>query len=521
MRTQIIHLDAHDDHVSARDKMGWTQTQRIIVVWPDSGRVLDRRLDLILLNRHSHTLGGKLAIVTRNQRVVQNAKELGIPTYRDLVRAKRSHWKEENPALSQPNAVDQKLFQTKTNADTDQINRSIPKDSSHFEFTNPLLRILAFALGVVAVIFIAGIFVPDAEIHIKTETYPQELTLTLSAGPNIEAVNLSGKLPTEPFSIIVEGRASIPTSGSTLYPVNNTKGRALLTNLSESSITLKKGAIFRSSDDPKKRYETIESMIIEPGDDERIQAALQALSPGESSNLKANSILILEGPDSISITAINPLPLSGGKDILVPAVDLVDQRELYRILESQLRITALEEFIQDFPGNYHLITPTLTLKNVIDEQYFPSVGKAADQVDLGLRLEYEIQTIEYDTVVNLIQHLMNARIAIGFTPVDSSLQMDNIGKLSINDKGNATWNIKAERELITQIEEKDVAISSLGLMPRSAIDLLREKYSLSESPEIILSPEWWPLLPLLPFRIEVFMDRSNSPSSPKISREQQ
>jgi hypothetical protein len=116
---------------------------------------------------------------------------------------------------------------------------------------------------------------------------------------------------------------------------------------------------------------------------------------------------------------------------------------------------------------------------------------------------------------------MDARIAIGFTPIDSSLQMDNIGKLSINDKGNATWNIKAERELITKIEGKDVAISSLGLMPRSAIDLLREKYSLSESPEIILSPEWWPRLPLLPFRIEVFMDRSNSPSSPKISREQQ
>lgn len=512
MRTQIIHLDSHDDQVSARDKMGWTQTQRIILAWPDSGQVLDRRLDLILLKRHSHMLGAELAIVTRNRKVVQNAKELGIPVYRKLVRAKRSHWQKDNPTLIQPNAIDQELFQAKTDTNIDQINQQILEGSSPFELANPLLRFLAFASGVVAVIFIAGIFVPKAEIYIQTETFPQELTLTLSAGPDVETVSLSGEVPTEPSSLIVEGRASITTSGSTLYPATYAKGRTLLTNLSESSITLKKGAILRSSDDPKKRYETIESAIIEPGSDERIQAALQAITPGESSNLEANSILILEGPDSISITAINPFPLSGGKDILVPAVDLGDQRKLYRILESQLRITALEEFIHESPSNYQVITPTLTLKSVIDEQYFPSVGQPANQVDLDLRLEYEIQTIRHAIVGNLIQHVMDTRLAKGFTPVNSSLQIDNIGKLSMNEKDDTTWNIKAERELITQIEESDVAISSLGLIPTSAIDLLRDQYALSESPEIIITPGWWLRLPLLPFRIEVFVDRSNQPN---------
>jgi hypothetical protein len=189
-------------------------------------------------------------------------------------------------------------------------------------------------------------------------------------------------------------------------------------------------------------------------------------------------------------------------------------------LESQLRNTALEELIQESPNQFQVITPTLILKKVIDEYYFPSVGQPADQVDLNLRLEYEIQTINHDTVVNLVQQVMDAHMATGDNAVDSSLHMDIIGKLSVNNKGNSTWNIKASRDLITQIDGYDVAISSLGLVPQSAIDLLRKKYALPESPEIILSPAWWPRLPLLPFRIEVFIYQSDQPSISKISKTQ-
>ena len=35
MKEQILHLDAHDDFISARDKMGWAQTGRVLLVWPD------------------------------------------------------------------------------------------------------------------------------------------------------------------------------------------------------------------------------------------------------------------------------------------------------------------------------------------------------------------------------------------------------------------------------------------------------------------------------------------------------
>ncbi len=518
MRTQIIHLDAHDDHVSARDKMGWTQTQRIILVWPDTGVVLDKRLDLILLKRHSHTLGAELAIVAPYRKVIQNAKDLGIPAYRTLARAKRSNWQKDSPTVYPYDPIYQKLTQTKFNNDQKRIDIQSPDRSLPFEITNPLIRHFVFVLGVIAVTCMAAVFVPNSEIHIKTATYPQELSMALSAGTDIKTVSITGEIPTETASIIVEGRASIPTTGTTLYPSTYAEGRALLTNLSENPITLEKGSIFRSSDDPQQRYETIKSITMAPGGEDRVQSALHAISPGASSNLQANSILILEGPESTSIIARNQLPLSGGKDIIVPAVELVDQRKLYRILEQQLRQSALEDFIEDSTGTYQVITPTLVVKEVIHEEYFPLIGQPANQVDLELQLEYEVQTLRYDTVVDLIQQVMDTRSAMGFTAVDSSLQIHNIGEFSLNDKGNFSWKIKAERNLTTQIEANDVAIASLGLAPPNAISILMEKYALSEAPEIILSPEWWPRMPLLPFRIEVIINRTNQLGSSKISR---
>ena len=73
MKTQIIQLEAHDDIVSTRDKMGWSQTSRIVLVWPNKGKILDRRLDLVLLQRHSMLLGAQLALVTQEEEILFHA----------------------------------------------------------------------------------------------------------------------------------------------------------------------------------------------------------------------------------------------------------------------------------------------------------------------------------------------------------------------------------------------------------------------------------------------------------------
>jgi len=84
MKTQILRLDPHDDIISARDKMGWSQTGRILLVWPDRGQVLARQIDLTLIQRHSQKLGAQLALVTHDSNVIYYADLLGIPVYKSI-----------------------------------------------------------------------------------------------------------------------------------------------------------------------------------------------------------------------------------------------------------------------------------------------------------------------------------------------------------------------------------------------------------------------------------------------------
>ncbi len=39
MKTHVIQLDSNDDFISIRDKTGWVKAPRILIVWPDIGRI--------------------------------------------------------------------------------------------------------------------------------------------------------------------------------------------------------------------------------------------------------------------------------------------------------------------------------------------------------------------------------------------------------------------------------------------------------------------------------------------------
>ncbi len=93
MKTYILRLEPHDDLVSTRDKMGWAKDSRILLVWPENKALLNRRLDLILLQRHSRSLGSQLALVTRDPEVHYFAPRLGIPVFRSLHKAQGQHWR--------------------------------------------------------------------------------------------------------------------------------------------------------------------------------------------------------------------------------------------------------------------------------------------------------------------------------------------------------------------------------------------------------------------------------------------
>ncbi len=267
MKTQIVRLEPHDDFISARDKMGWNQAGRILLVYPEGGHILSRRLDLELLQRRSNTLGAQISIVTDNPEVKYQARLVGIPVYSSIQKAQKASWEDEGRSKNQELTLP---ITGKPSPNLEEMRKTAHPEASRF-LSNPGTRLAFFLLGVLALLSIAAVLVPSAEIHLLPEDKIQELTINVQAKPGIDAVNFSGLIPAHRITVIVEGRGSSNTSGILRVPLEYAQGRIQFTNLTDQEIRIPADTVVRTPTEPAVRFR----------DDKRCPAAPRS---GQDSN---------------------------------------------------------------------------------------------------------------------------------------------------------------------------------------------------------------------------------------------
>src|SRR5215475_11350790 len=93
MKLQIIQLEPYDDVISVRDRLAFVKTERVLLVWPRSGSILKRKLDLVLIQRESQRRGARLALVTNDLDVIEYATELNISTFDSVNASYKAKWR--------------------------------------------------------------------------------------------------------------------------------------------------------------------------------------------------------------------------------------------------------------------------------------------------------------------------------------------------------------------------------------------------------------------------------------------
>src|SRR3970282_57789 len=73
---------------------------RAVLVWPRRGRVLTRRLDLVLLQRQAQRQAVELGLITYDPAVLQLAQELGLPTFESPDHLPEAGWRSAGTAAS-------------------------------------------------------------------------------------------------------------------------------------------------------------------------------------------------------------------------------------------------------------------------------------------------------------------------------------------------------------------------------------------------------------------------------------
>lgn len=517
MKTHIIQLEAHDDAISVRDKMGWSQAGRVVLVWPTRGRLLDNRLDLVLILRHSQSLGVQIALVTKDPEVRFQARSLGIPFYKTVRQAQASRWRrpttrKETSRQLQRDKIDRALSIDQILSDPLHRNREAQKLS-------PQVRIGVFALGVLAVLAIAAVLLPSAEVAIVPEIKRQEVNLTVTAKDSIENINLTGILPIRMIHRIVEGRASLPTTGEVKIPTGFAKGEVTFRNLTDQMITIPADTVV-SDVDSSHRFATDRIAYLRAGPGMELNIPIRALSPGSSENLLPGSIQAIEGDLGVLLTVDNPERLTGGSLASSPAPTPDDRIHLHEQLTATLEENALQEIKDSLGPNDILLQGSPTLVNSLAEAFEPADLQPASELELILRLEYQAQYISAEDREALANGILEANIPEGYKSLPGTMSIEHLSNPKFVDESTLRWRIRLERDIQAEPSINQAIGLVLGRSPKIASQALVQNLSLSVPPKISTNPSWWPVMPFIPLRINVtsLEPEQTSPSPPSMTQ---
>jgi len=534
MKTFILNIEPHDDIVSIRDKMGWAKNSRILIVWPNmetsassdlpSKTVpLNRRLDMVLIQRQSQAMGSQLALVSKDPDVNYFGPRLGIPVYKSLRKAQNQHWRlplrfRKNKPKRSPGSPIFKDEPTKDGSATPArpfpqrpTDRATALGNPPREM-HPVVRLLFFAAGVLALLAIAATLAPSAEISLVPRTEVQDVLIEATTDPLIELgsspssspddspIHLSGKVPSELVTVIVEGRDIQPASGSITLPYQSATGKAIFTNLTDQTVEIPAGTVVSPVGESRARYETTRAALAPAGPGQTVEVEIESLTPGKSGNLAAGKLAALEGLLGTQLSVSNPDPISGGSDRQDPAPTQKDRGLLASRLQNALQETALAEIESQLHPQDLLIPSSLELVQIISQKSLPEQDSPADQLIMTMSVEFQARVVRHASMESLVQAVFDANLEPGYLPIQGSQQFEIVAQ---NDSDPFTWTIHAVRRVQAQIGQAEVVRLVLALPPEQVPALLEQTLPLEATPSIRLQPDWWLRMPVLPFRISV------------------
>ena len=496
MKTQIIQLEPHDDHISIRDKMNWSKTPRILLVFPRRKRFDLDTLDLKLLQRHARSLGAELGLVTKSLTVIRSAEALGIPTFADNLAAQRGIW---NPQKHK------KAKRRHARPDLREMRTSIHPQEAAWR-GHSAVRLGSLLLASLALLSLLLAFIPSARITLHPERRTQSITIPVRASSDVQEVFIAGSVPAYTLRVVLTDQRSLAASGQIAIPSRGASGSVIFRNLTDQPVRIPKGTVVRSVNDASIRFETDFEALVNAGVDEDIEVPVSALNFGESGNLDVDLLQAIEGDLRFWLAATNPAPTSGGRDDLVRVPSLRDREDLRDQMLYAFNTNAPQLLMQDLSENDILFPDTLGKLEILDETYTPNEGEPGDALNLTMQIAIEAQYATAADLDTLARGALAASLPQGYTPEANSLTYAPLSNLETDTLGVTTWQMRVEQEIIPTISASQVAGWVQGQKVENAQQILKNEIELQNAPKIEITPSWWKWLPIAPFRIEVIVE---------------
>lgn len=487
MKIQIIPVEPYDNLYSIKEKVLLAKAQRVILNDLDLSPLFQDIKISILLNRYINKLGKTGSVVTKNDKAIPILQNAGFVVEQDLLTAQRS--------VGENITYQEKYLSCKKNT------RLFIKADQNSKVEPGWLRYSAFIIGIITLVSLLILFLPKATIIIDPPESTQEVQLPVNL-PGFDRLSPS-------FNSLVGARymdtdviCSIQTYGKKVLPISTAKGEVTFTNLSLETIEIPEGLILLSSDDSSKEYITTKSGQLDPETTDSLLLLVMAKLPGSQGNAESQEISTIVGQLGLKISVINMEPVDGGIDEEKAYPSDADIDRLRDLCASRLLDEGQKNAEAYFDGSSIFLPETIRIHRLNDEIFFPGVDKPTETLNLSQNAEVSILYIDKTELENYSKPYLDALLQPGYSP-SGTIEISSVEVVDSKSDDNIKLLITVTRSSTVFIDSGKIKSMAAGKGVGELIELIINSYPKGTRVQISRKPEWLPIMPLSPLRIQV------------------
>jgi hypothetical protein len=508
---ELIQLSTSDDAASVKDRLAFLRGRSVLLVWPESGTTLTRRLDLVLIQREAKRLAIRLALVTHDPDVKRHAAELNISAFETVGASARSKWRR-----GQARTFINRNHRPEDAPEPDELMpiasriRVESADTPLSRLVRWVVRALLLLVLTALALALTYLLVPGAVVSVSLRQETLTVSAEITADPNSEtgAVNIErGEIPALRLQVEVEERGSIPTSGTQQLGSVPARGTVVFINKTERAVEIPADLVITSSSAPEVFFRTLQSASVPAGLGLQIEVPVEALpnTLGENGNVGAGALDRIIGALADQVDVRNVAPMTGGISSAVRAVTQADRDSLLATLRQQLQTRAYAEMLPQLSASQFIIPETI---GIVEERadwtvFDHAVGDAADTLTLTMRAVVEAVVVDEIGAQQIAFSRIASRVPPGW--VIRQIDFERAGMVRVDETGKVSFTMNASAFVQAPLDVGRIREQLAGRSISEAEAYLRQQVEIdtSKGVEVRVSPDWLGQMPLLPLRIAV------------------
>jgi hypothetical protein len=485
LTTQIIYLEVDDDITAVRARLEKAEAPRVLLAVPPACQAFNSLLDFKLLQRYAESLALEVALATNSSKRRVLARQLGFSVFAS------ARWGRRRSKWRRPKAT--------------------PRWGRRLSWGERIFGAFVFLVALSALLAVALLIVPSAEITLVLANEAVETTVLVEADPELEMVDYeAGRIPARVVQAQIEGKAQLPVSGTKDAPDEPARGLVFFINSINQPVTVPAGTVVATSAGSTIRFTTVEEVTV-PGTLGAVgEVEVVAVDPGPGGNVRANLINMIEGPLSLQVRVTNPDPMEGGSVKQVGMVTTADQERLKGVLVQQLQQAAYPQLGGLLEEGEFLVSESVAMDQIVAAEYDVPVEEQADVLTLEMGVIFRGTAIAEENANALIWAALEALAPEGFALGSQSVQYQR-GEVTDVEDGKVSFVMKGAASVRAEVDEGAIKEAIRGKPLDLAEEYLSQNLRLEQAPVIEVTPDWWlERVPWFGFRINISTDGSES-----------